>query len=213
MDNLSFFRILMYISIASILLPNIGGIIVFRRLDAEGKKILFFFGTFFLVELAIACLAFQKINNMPIFNILTPIEYGFYAYLFYTNTIQDKVKKGIKYASIFFFVFAIFALFFIRSIMDFNSETRVLEALLLVFFSLVYFSELSKSIQSVNTNIYKIPMFWMGIGILFYFTGNFFLFLMYREVDQISPTLWSIHSIINISSNLLFMFSFLCRLK
>jgi hypothetical protein len=209
----SFYKALVYISTASVLLPNIGGLIAFRRLDTEGKKILTFFGVFILIEFAIAGLALLSINNMPMFSIFTLLEYAFYAYLFYTNTNQIKVKKGIKYASIFYFAFAIYALVFIRTIFEFNSESRVLESFFLVLFAFLYFNELSKSIQSVNTNLFKLPMFWMSIGILFYFTGNFFLFLMYREINQISKTLWSIHSIINISSNILFMFSFLCRLK
>ena len=213
MDLVSFYNIFVIISAASILLPNMGGLIVFKRLDIEGKKILAFFAIFIIIEFVITWLGFHKINNMPMFSIFELLEYGFFAYLFYTNIKDLRWKKFIKYASFFYFTFAIFVLIFIRSIYEFNSETRVVESLLLVLFALLYFNELSKALQTEQISINKIPMFWMIIGILFYFMSNFFLFLFYNEISKITPTLWAIHSVVNTATNFLFMLSFLCRLK
>lgn len=213
MDLVRFYNIFVIISAVSILLPNMGGLIVYKRLDIEGKKILAFFATFIIIEFVITWLGFQKINNMPMFSIFELFEYGFFAYLFYTNIYELRWKKFIKYASIFYFIFAIFVLIFIRSIYEFNSETRVVESLLLVLFALLYFNELSKALQTEQISINKIPMFWLSIGILFYFMSNFFLFLFYNEISKITPTLWAIHSVVNIAANFLFMISFLCRQK
>lgn len=210
---MSHYKILVTISMFSILMPNIGGLIALKKLDNQGKKILLFFGTFFIIDFIISWLANHNINNMPMFNFFCLLEYGFYAYLFSDNINNTKLKKGIRYSIGFYTAFTIFAIIFIRSIYEFNSETRVVESFLLVFCSLLYFNELSKSLSTEKLNILKIPMFWISIGILFYFAGNFFLFLFYREISQISSTLWSLHSIVNIITNFLFMISFLCRLK
>lgn len=210
---MSIFKIFIDISTFSILLPNIGGLLTYKKLDDEGKKILIFFGVFLLIDFSIGWLAHHMINNMPLFNLGCLLEFSFYAYLFASNIKNRRWQKGIYYSIGFYVIFTIFAILFIRSIYQFNSETRVIESFLLVFFSLLYFSELSKSLTAEKLNILKIPMFWISIGILFYFSGNFFLFLFYREISQISRTLWSLHSVVNIITNSIFMISFLCRLK
>ncbi|MDI1234735.1 MAG: hypothetical protein PSX81_10675 [bacterium] len=210
---MNYYKLLVTISMASIILPNIGGILAYRKLDIEGKKILLFFGVFMIVDFTISWLANHNINNMPMFNIFSILEYGFYAYLFYSNINNRNWRKGIYYSIWFFSAFTIFAVIFIRSIYEFNSEVRVVESLFLVFCSLLYFSQLSNTLIFERTKIFKIPMFWISIGVLFYFAGNFFLFLFFREISQISPTIWSLHSVVNIITNSLFMISFLCRLK
>jgi hypothetical protein len=108
MDLVSFYNIFVIISAASILLPNMGGLIVFKRLDIEGKKILAFFAIFIIVEFVITWLGFHKINNMPMFSIFELLEYGFFAYLFYTNIKELRWKKFIKYASFFLFYLCYF---------------------------------------------------------------------------------------------------------
>lgn len=210
---MSNFKILLTISTASVLLPNIGGLIAFRNLNSEGKRILLFYIAFIFIDFTIAWFARHQMNNMPIVNILTFFEFGFYTYLFYTNIENPNFKKSIKITVWIYFIFSIATILFFRSMYEFNSETRALESLFLAFYSLLYFITLSYKLQFERVSLFKIPMFWISIGVLFYFSGNFFLFLFYREITQISRTMWSLHSVVNITTNAIFMLSFLCRLK
>ena len=51
-------------------------------------------------------------------------------------------------------------------------------------------------------------MVWISVGVLVYYSGNIFLFILNNyfsnRVDGNQGTLWIIHNLLNISKNLLF---------
>ncbi len=207
------YKLFLTISTSSILLPITGGLIAYKKLNRIDTKLLCYFILFAFVEFTMAWTSRHNINNMPILHIFSMFEYLFLTYLFYSSINDEQYRKMIVITIVLFIGFAIFALFYFSGIFEFNTETVTFESLLLVLYSLCYFNYLSKQIIKEQLNVFKIPMFWLSIGVLFYFTGNFFLFLFQKQIAEINPQLWSLHSILNIMSNSLFMVSFLCKLK
>jgi hypothetical protein len=206
-------KILMTVSASSILLPIGGGLYAFKKLTLLEKKLLVYFIVFGFIEFAVSWLSRHNINNMPLFHAFSFIEYLFVAYVFYHTIHAIILKKIILILSFIYLCFTFFALYYFSGIFKFNTETRILEAILLVFFSLLYFNQLSKELTINILSVFRIPMFWVSSSIFLYFTGNFFLFLFIEHLSNIKTQIWSLHSVMNIMCNALFMVSFLCKTK
>lgn len=109
-------------------------------------------------------------NNLFLFHIYTPIEYTILC-LLYRNAVAGPLLKKIIYASIpFFIVLSIMFSAFVQKPDENNSFITIIESLLILSWSLFYLREVLL-LQQV-THLHRFPMFWICVGILFYFTGS-----------------------------------------
>ncbi|THU38281.1 hypothetical protein FAM09_16525 [Niastella caeni] len=109
-------------------------------------------------------------NNLFLFHIYTPIEYTILG-LLYRNAVTGALLKKIITTSIPFFVVlsTVFSAF-VQKPDENNSFITVIESLLILSWSLFYLREILL-LQQV-THLHRFPMFWVCVGILFYFTGS-----------------------------------------
>lgn len=152
------------------------------------------------------------VNNLPYLHVFTIIEAGFY-FLFYSTLFTDKRIKWLIAAT--FTTFAILAAslaFVFDNLWKFNTLSRTIEALIFTIFGLGFFYSLLKS--ELQMKLERDPLFWLNSGILLYFMGNFFLFMLYNvllDIEiQVVNSYWTMHSVINITSNILFTIGFVC---
>lgn len=152
-------------------------------------------------------------NNLHIYYFLLILEFVGFSFIFYNNTSSYRFQLLILIAGAFFLSFYLFYTLLNDTIETFNSEIRTLEAINLIIFAMVYLYIFSNEISVRPVNILKTPMFWFSIGILFYFTANFFMFMFYYQIVSKLPRSWDIHSILNVLTNIIFTISFLCKVK
>lgn len=109
-------------------------------------------------------------NNLFLFHIYTPIEYSILS-LLYANVISNPVtKKIIAYSIPLFITLSVLSALFVQHITENNSFITILESLLVLSWSLFFLREVLLLRQV--TVLQQFPMFWICVGILFYFTGS-----------------------------------------
>ncbi len=208
-------KLLSRISLFSIALPLICSLypLILRRFTSYSRPFFILLLITFIFELFALYLNTKKSSNLYVYFILTYIECFGYSYIYYKNITNKKFQFLIGICYVFFLIFSAFYIIQIGSFNHFNSEMRVIESFSLIVFSMIYLYILSNEISKKPINILQTPMFWYSIGILFYFTANFFMFLFYNRLTLIIPQSWVLHSVVNILCNCIFAISFLCKAK
>ena len=102
---------------------------------------------------------------------------------------------------------------FIEGLRQFNSYSRTVESIILILTALAFFYQLINRLDL--TFIDKQPMFWISVGVLIYFSGNVFLFMLQRAMiasgESDFSLYWIIHSCLNIIANFAYSIAFLCK--
>jgi hypothetical protein len=109
-------------------------------------------------------------NNLFIFHIATPLEYSVLALLYRSVIVNGMVKKIIAFSIPLFIVVSIASSIFLQPLTTNNSNTIILASVIIVFLTLFFLRE-TLLLQQV-TVLHQFPMFWVSVGILFYYTGN-----------------------------------------
>lgn len=127
-------------------------------------------------------------------------------YVYLQNFKQLSWKRFSKGIMLLFPAVAILNILFVHSIWEFNSYMRMLESILLVILSLYWFYRVFQDLEIEKLTEH--PMFFINSGVLLYFSGNFFIFTYYNIMSaldgQIMNEIWHIHSVLNITYNLLY---------
>ena len=158
-----------------------------------------------------------KTNPFVVYHIMLPLIYGSMALFFY-QFIQNKKIKQALFLSVF--VLAVFSYTFsicFSSPDSFPGLMINLQGLLIIGISLYVLLTLD---PIYDLSIYAHPLFWVCLGSIVFYCGNFFLNGIYNYLVEIgSPLRITTHRIINNGLNCLmygsFIISFLCshRLK
>jgi hypothetical protein len=158
--------------------------------------------------------AHYGINNLDVLHIYTILEGSFFL-LFYRSLFKDAlVKKLMLVVIAAYILFAVYHSFFLANMFEFNSVTRVAECIILTTCGMYFFYTLFADDEYINLKRY--PYFYINSGVLLYFMGNIFLFMLYAFVIQTekngSISVWGLHSVLNIGANILYCVGFLCNL-
>jgi hypothetical protein len=93
-----------------------------------------------------------------------------------------------------------------RDITDFPGTSRAIFSLVVTILAIWYFFRLMHEVPAVH--IYFLPMFWINIGMLVYFAGNFYLFAMQNYLVHVLKSdlifQWSLHNIFGILTYVFF---------
>jgi hypothetical protein len=124
--------------------------------------------------LAIAVLVVWKLkNNLFIFHVFTPLEYAIFS-LLYLNQIQSpRVKKVIRASIPGFIGLSILFSAFVQHPDINNSYVMIMESILLSTWCLLFLRE--AILYPTVSYLQRYPMFWISVGILFYFVGDIFV--------------------------------------
>ena len=156
-------------------------------------------------------LMLKAINNLFIFHILVPIQYVFYALVFYF-TLSSKGVRSLIIASIgFVLVASVFFTLKVQKIHEYNSYMIIIKHFFMVIWILLYFRQLL--IKADVGNLLLEPMFWISTGLLFYSLGNFFIegYMNYliRTSMSMAQELYSVTTLLGLFMYALFFVSFL----
>jgi len=205
----SFYIFLMYASLFSTLLSVVIGVIKVRSLHAEGRALFYFACASGLSELVIFFLRQMNMKNWYVARMYNVAEFTLIS-LFYIQVFAG--SKIAFWQKILIFVFLAVAAvdLYINGINSMDDLSLTIESIILMVYAILAFFRLIQN--PVYENILATPLFWFNTGILTYFSGNLFLFIFSNYIQshfaKVSPALWGIHSMLNITFYILISVGF-----
>ena len=201
MDKNIFIYILGYISAIGTIIPLIFGAFRFKYLNREYSIILILFGIGTLTELASRVYSSMiNPNNIWIFNIYQIMETNLII-AFYSSVTKNKIKKIILLLfAIIFSAISTYHLFTTKSNM-LNDTSFSTESVIVVLLAILTFNSILK--KQIYTNILAAPLFWFNSAFLLFFSGNLFLHIFSKYLQEHALyaffELWGVwHSSLNI---------------
>jgi hypothetical protein len=151
--------------------------------------------------------------NAWLYNFVVPIEYIFFALLFYWHYRQN-INKTI--ALFFIAAFAAYALiiYVVNGVYNFNSDFLLYGSFSIVTLAILYFIEYY--LYPEETIIWQTPMFWIAFGILLFNIGEFTYNLLSKYfidnlMDEKLRLFRSINSKLILVLYSCFIIAFLCQ--
>lgn len=203
-----FFRIA---SVISGILPVLAAFFYYRRFD----KVLKLAAAFFLMNvlsdlLQVSTLAMGAKNNQPVLHLNIILSVLFFIAIYYYVLILPGLKKLVLITGSVAVLGLLYCLLFVNGIWDYPTWANTILSLLAILFSIIYFIQLLNRQEFVH--IEKLGFFWINSGMLFYFSVNIFLFMLFqRIVANHQEEYYIILHLTNIITNILFSVGLLCK--
>lgn len=187
-------NILHFLSIYSIFLPLLSGLLLFRYLDNNGKLVLclIFFAT--IPQMASVFYRSEK-RLIFLYNFYIFFDFSFWAILFYKNIIKKTLKNLIILLEFAFTLLLTYYLISEGLTKRFLSELVCLDNFIQIIWVSFYFYEKYKG--NGNNKLEYESMFWFCIGILIYAPCTYFLFAFKNYISGKYSYLWRIHDLLN----------------
>lgn len=142
-----------------------------------------------LTEFAMTALSQKNINNLFLIHLYVVVEYIVFGSVYAHYLASLKLKTPIHISIGLFVGFSVYNVFYLNGLKEFNTYGLLLEGLLFIILSLLFFYKIFKDLQVGN--LFTLPMFWINCAILIYFTGNFMLFgLVELFPTEVGEGLW-----------------------
>lgn len=155
-------------------------------------------------EIISLLLTYAGIDNLFVGNIYRVLEFVFLAWVYYL-ALELKNRNTFFAVIIFLIVCLLANLFFFQGLLNSNSISKTIVSLSGIVFSLLFFYKITKELVIVNLT--SLPMFWINSAVLFYFSGNLFLFMfdsyILTHLQEVSEQYWLLHNLLNIIKNIL----------
>jgi hypothetical protein len=150
-------------------------------------------------------------NNLPMIHLFIVISILFFTAIYYNAFIRVAVKRTILIVGAAALLIVIFNAIFIEGIWDYPSISNTVLSVLVIIFSLAYFYQLLNRQEFIH--IEKQGLFWINAGVLFYYSINIFLFMLFRQLVLVhqQEDYYLINNVTNIIANLLFAAGLLCK--
>ncbi|MGB3548903.1 MAG: hypothetical protein WBA17_18155 [Saprospiraceae bacterium] len=204
--------ILASLSQYSIGLPFIIGSIFFGRLIREQRMVWFFV----IVSLFFEVAADYRVgfiewvfgvpgNNLPGLHLFTIAQYVMILVI-YGRFLRQFIPNTVFWAILIAFpIWGIMSATFIDGWYNYNPHARAVQIISILILILCYFYQLLKNVE-IN-RLESDPLFWVSCGLLIYFSGSLFIFLMSNyflanKNYELLDSIYGMHSILNIIANL-----------
>ena len=197
-------EILKYVSIFSVLIPLILGIVLLKKLDSNSRIVMLV-----LTFASISQLGDFLPERYAFYNIYTIFDSTIWGYLFYKNSRNKVIRRTIVIIIFFQAVVSIYIFSTVGIKTRFFSEFVCVTSLLLVLWvlSFVYQKYKIEEIRAVE----KEPMFWFCLGILIYYPASYFRFAFYQDIGKTDYAVHIIHHLLNTAMYLIFSIGILAN--
>lgn len=108
-------------------------------------------------------------------------------------------NNWIPYTALAYSIYYLINSLFIEA-NTFNTLGRSTECLIMIFLCLRLFYQFFKKEEDIFLE--QSPLFWINVGLLTYFSGAFFTFVLSKYILTDEP-LWILHNLSNVSKNIL----------
>src|SRR3982751_4857545 len=199
--------ILYQVSVFSVLIPLLTGLIFFRKLDANSRLMLVLLTFASLSQLAVFLPSAKDKNAC--FNFYSVFDSAIWRYLFYKNSKSKWIKTIIVLAISMQVLLSAYTFITIGPRIRFFTEFVCLSSLLQVLWVLSFFYERYQREQIEALE--KEPMFWFCLGILIYAPATYFRFDFYQRLNDQDYGLKSLHHLLNAAMYLTFTIGILAN--
>lgn len=195
----------------SILFPLAVGSVKLKSLGKDYTSLFVLICISFIVEIISGILSINVHNNLWLGNIFGLIECFFWSFIIRQWLESKRIRAFIFSFLAVFLIFWTYTTFFVLDFYTFNNYARTIESVAFVFLSCFLLIAVSTDTTQV---IFKNPKFWFGAALLIYFSVNLIVFGTVNYISSnhklLMDNTWTIHSVTNIFTNLLFAIGFLC---
>lgn len=158
-------------------------------------------------------LTFRGTNTISL-NFFTTIEFVFYSWLFFQETNNKKQKKGIQIFTSGYLIVFVLNILFVQGVSKFHSYSYLLGSLMIIYYTCSFFYDLFHKENYVN--LVHFPMFWICIGLLFFYTGMFFYYIFFEALafEYLIKFLMLFNVLMNIFNIILYLsfsIAFICQ--
>lgn len=205
-------KLLIHLSALSVLFPIHVSLSRYAGYDRLGRSLVAFLYISALFDLAGLITSHYKVNNLPLFHLFTLIELLFFGWLYAQAFEQIWLSNVVNGLTVLVAAFIIYKALLPDGMWQFNSVSKTAESVYLIVLSLLLFRQLL--LQNEVMFLDRHPLFWLNSGVLLYFAGNLFVFMLQHAIagsGQKGYVYGIVHSGINILANLLFGIALLCR--
>jgi hypothetical protein len=189
-----------------VLIPMVPALVKYRILSAELKVLSWYLFMSAGSNVITSMLAHNRVNNMPVLHIYTFMELAvlgiFYRKAFGSTTLA----RYIPILIFSFFALCIANLLFFQNIYTYNTYTKSVEAIIVIFLAVNYFKKTldATGVQTVHRNV--LP--YVNSGLLIYFSGSFILFVIPNMILFVpgifGHVIWAVHATLLLIMYLLF---------
>lgn len=150
--------------------------------------------------------------NGWLFNLSIPIEYLFFAFIFWKSYTRPAYRLLTMWFVILFSLFAIINIA-VNGLAEFHTNVLLIGSFFMIVFSVLYFINLY---QDMETEIvWKEPMFWIAAGVLVFNMGEFsynllFGYLIKYKLDEAAVIFRSINNKLILVLYSFLIIAFLC---
>lgn len=184
-------------------LPALGLSLRMKQMSYNIRLVQVLVATGFIVDMSILYLGIKGYNTYPIGNVFFFFQSIIFLLIF---------KRLLNLSNIVWYLVAGYSLFFLINYLYIqgpsilNSNSHTVSAVIMIFLSLMYFRHLL--IELPEEYIHKLPMIWVNLSVLVYYSGNIFLFIVNNYltdgIEGNQRLMWVIHNSLNSMKNFLF---------
>jgi hypothetical protein len=176
------------------------GVLRFKTLNNDQRILFFLLILTSLVQLSSTILWKYKMNNLFLYHFYTVAEFLLLGVL-YAKHLNGLVKTTFMQGLMFAFVIlALINTLFFQSLNEFNSNITFTESLLMIVFSVLFFYKLLRDLQ--HRKLERVPIFWINMSVLTYFSGALILFHVSNELISIPKEereiVWGTHAVFSL---------------
>ncbi len=174
-------EILRNLNYLSEILPFFFCILFLKKINSQEIKAFFVYiiiaFLFFIISFIASKAPTIKYSIISI-SIFLVLEFITISILYFFILRNNKLKKLILVLIFLFTVFWVFS-FSNSNLKVFDFTPLVIECLFFTILIIYYFYEIMR--YNFDTPLFQLPSFWISVGFLMYFSGNFFLFLFSKS--------------------------------
>jgi len=201
---------LAYLGVASTAAVVVAGILRFSLLRTEMKILLVFFIFFLAVNILSLFFSIKLGNNLWFYHFGTLIEFCAFVFVFSFWQPTKRSRLLLRLLIVGFFVFWLLAKVFIEDFRHFDSFTSSFRGALLVMIALYIVNALFLQEWQKPGKDFR---FWVLSAVLIYFTADVVFIALSNLIINLPQfdvvRLWSIHWLIGILANMLYLVAFL----
>jgi hypothetical protein len=196
------FLIIAYISIFSVFIPLVCSIIQWNKIPSDISALRWLLVAGVLSEALGLTLREFSISNLWVYDGFMFLQFSILLYIF-SRQFERKAMLVIAFMGIG--VFYLVALVYLTGSSVSLVRSNAVDGLVLVIVSLVFFYKLLTELKVIH--IHRLPILWISFATLFYYSGNFFVFLASSYLEKDPETFflfWTLHNVLNVIKNILF---------
>jgi hypothetical protein len=200
-----------YIAPASVIIPLAIGLCCYKKTNIGHRFLLSMLGFSALTTIIGKIFAIIFHNNIIVNQIYTVGEFLFLAGFYYCQFQSTIMKRVILTMIIVFSIFAIYLIVIFIGVIRFDDYAPSVESILIIFLSIALFNGSNDSLLR-TTAWHQDPTNWFNTGILLYFSGSLFIFLLSNYVTDpktlIYAIVWNVQITFLLLLSLLFAIGF-----